>query len=71
MKIRIVKNIDTEKPVDCIINNLKDACEKEALTLLSEEGLNNADIEANLQKVAGEIFENVLTKLVFEYNWEG
>lgn len=67
MKIRIEKNIDTEKPVDCIINNLVDACEKEALTLLSEEGFNDDDIKANLQEVAGEIFSNVLTKLVFEY----
>lgn len=71
MKIRVEKNIDTEKPVNCIINNLMDACEKEALTLLFDDGFNNVDIEANLQKVAGEIFDNVLTKLAFEYNKEG
>lgn len=72
MKITITKNIDTEKPVDCIINNLKDACEHEALTLLFDEGFNNDEIiKANLQKVAGEIFENVITKLAFEYNKEG
>lgn len=71
MKIRVEKNIDTEKPVDCIINNLKEACEKEALTLLFENSAIDNNIELNLQKIAGEIFENVLTKLAFEYNKEG
>lgn len=71
MKIRIEKNIDTEEPVDNIIDDLMSRCEAAARYSLADAGLDNDAIEDNVQKVTDEIFENVLTKLAFEYNKEG
>lgn len=71
MKIIIEKNIDTEEPADCVIDNLLSMCEDEAKYALRVAGLDNDAIADNVQKVTDEIFENVLTKLAFEYNKEG
>ena len=71
MKITIERTIDTEEPVDCIIDNLLSMCRDEAEYALAVAGLDNDAIADNLQEVADEIFENVLTKLAFEYNKEG
>lgn len=71
MKIRIERDIDTEKPVDGIIEDLLIACNDTAESLLYEEGLDDDDVADNIQRVAGEIFENVITKLAFKYNKEG
>ncbi len=71
MKIRIEKTIDTEEPVDRIIVDLLSMCKEEARYSLCKAGLDNSAIEDNIQNVTDEIFENVLTKLAFEYNKEG
>lgn len=71
MKIKIEKNIDTEEPVDRIIDDLMSMCEDAARYLLADAGLYDDAIADNVQKVSDEIFENVLTKLAFEYNKEG
>lgn len=71
MKITIERTIDAEKPVDDIVSDLFIACDEAARSLLYEAGLDDDDVADNIQKISDEIFENVLTKLVFEYNWEG
>lgn len=71
MKIIIEKNINTEEFVDNIIDDLMSRCEAAARYLLVDAGLDDDAIADNVQKVTDEIFENVLTKLAFEYNKEG
>ena len=71
MKITIKKTINTEEPVSRIIDDLLSMCQDEAKYALMDAGLDNDIIKDYVQKVADEIFENVITKLAFEYNKEG
>ena len=71
MKITKVFTVDTTKEIDKLIDRLKFDCADTAGDLLQDLPISDEEYLKYKDELTKELFDDVLTKLAFEYNEEG